>query len=263
METKNIFGFLVVLMALVLTLVFATPTASAFVDITQVVINGIEIDDFNAPVSISGFAGETIGVRVTFEATGPSDEEVRVSARILGEPGTLTETEEFAVIENNTYSRLLNVKLPFDLDEKLDEPLVLEIAVESRNQGSVEKQIDLNVQRENELIEILAIESENEVMAGEQIAFDVVIKNRGRHLSEDTFVRASIPSLGISKMVFLGDLSAVDQGGLVPDKEDSGLARIFLRIPSNAPVGVYNVEIEAFDDDSTTLATRKIAVVGS
>ncbi len=270
METKNIFGFLVVLMALVLTLVFITPTASAFAEITQVVINGIEIDAPFSGVSISGFAGETIGVRITFEAVDDFDnvtdvdEEVRVSARILGEPGTLMETEEFAVIEGNTYSRLLNLKLPFDLNEKLDEPLDLEVTVESRNQGVGDKEkIDLHVQRENELIEVLAVESENEVMAGEQIVFDVVVKNRGRHLSEDTFVRVSIPSLGISKMVFLGDLSAFDQGGLVPDKEDSGLARIFLKIPRNAPAGVYNVEIEAFDDDSTTLATRKLVVVGA
>jgi hypothetical protein len=270
MSTKNIFGFLIATIALVsilVTLTSAMDCGDSFACITDVTVDGISHYDGE---SAAVFAGDTIGVRVTFTANeiiGNPDtdddfeEDVRIIARILGEPGLSEVTERFDVIEGKTYSRLLNIALPFDLDELLNEPFVLEVSIESNNEEADSVSIFLEVQRENELIEILAIESEDEVQAGETLALDVIVKNRGRDEAEDTIVRASIPALGISKMAFLGDLSPFDQSH--PDKEDSGFVRVFLNIPKGVTPGVYNVEIEAFDDDSTTLATRKIVIVGA
>ena len=272
MKARNFLSFLVAVFALAflqvtpISAMDCSDTFDTFACIDDVTVNGIShFSDESAAV----FAGDTIAVRVVFTANEMEEdgfdddfeEDVRVIARILGEPGLSEVTERFDVIEGKTYSRLLNIKLPFDLDDNLNEPFILEVTVESNSEEADSVSIDLEVQRENQLIEILSVESDDEVKAGDNLELDVVIKNRGRDLSEDTFVRVNIPALGIKKMVFLGDLSPVDQSD--PDKEDSGLVRVFLRIPKDTPAGVYNVEIEAFDDDSTTLATRKVVVVGA
>ena len=259
MKTRNVFGFLVAVMALFLVL----PSASAFVDIQEVNINGIEIDNpgSSASVDVGAFAGDTISVRTTFTAS-QTDEEARVTARIIGEPGSYVDTSEFAVLSGNTYSRLLNVELPFDLDDNLDEFFTLEVTIEGKDTDStVETEIRIDIQRENDVLQILALESNDEVSAGENLILDAVVKNRGRQEAEDTFVRVTIPALGISKTVYIADLSAVDDG--IADEEDAALGRVYLNIPRGTPAGVYNVEVHAFNDESSVVATRKVVVLGA
>ena len=88
----------------------------------------------------------------------------------------------------------------------------------------------------------------------------MVLKNRGRYDAEDTFVIASISALGISKKIFLEDLSFIDQSGN-DDEDDSLQGRILLAIPANAAPGLYTVEIKAFNDDSETTAARRVEIV--
>jgi len=47
------------------------------------------------------------------------------------------------------------------------------------------------------------------------------------------------------------------------DKEDAAEGKVFLKIPRDAPTGVYLVQIEAYNGDTTTKATEKIAIVGA
>jgi uncharacterized membrane protein len=63
-------------------------------------------------------------------------------------------------------------------------------------------------------------------------------------------------------------MSAVDQPVIDGyedrlDKEDAAIKRILLKIPSNAKPGVYAVEIEAYNADSTSAVTKRVAVSGS
>jgi len=265
MRTKTAFGFLVAILAFVL---IAPAVSASFGEITDVTVNGIShYQDGGETAGV--FAGETISIRVNFRADEPEDD-VRVIARIRGEPGLSDVTERFDVLNGSTYSRLLHIELPSDLDDETEELFTLEIVVESNSDEATPHPftIFLEVQRENNLLQILSIESANEVKAGENFALDVVLKNIGRDKARDNFVRASIPALGISKMVFVGDLYPQDnfefeEGEFDEDAEDSALARIFLLIPRSAPAGVYNVEIEAFNDDATVVATRKVVVTGA
>jgi len=95
------------------------------------------------------------------------------------------------------------------------------------------------------------------------LSLDVVLKNRGRHEAEDTFVEASIPALGVTSRTFYGDLSSVDiDSESTPEKFDSAERRVFLRIPSNAATGVYDIEVTAFNDDSSTTVIKRVVVVG-
>ena len=247
--------FLVLGITLALLLV---ANVSAFGTISQVEVNGVEA---LGGVELAHFSGQTVPVLIVFDADS-SATDVRVKAWISGERENTVSTERFDVIADRTYSRVVSVPLPSDLDENLDEDLKLNILVESRQDGTADEVvIPLTVQRESYVIDVLDADLASKVVAGEVLTVDVVLKNFGRRFANDNFVRVSIPALGIEDRAYFGDLSALDQSD--PDKEDAVERRLFLRIPSNAPAGVYNVEVEAFNDDSVATLTRKVAVVGA
>jgi uncharacterized membrane protein len=255
METKNIFGFLVAVLALILI----APAVSAFATIDDggVTVNGIQhYDGGTAGV----FAGETVSVRVVFTANEDEDD-VRVLARILGEPGLSDNSEEFDVLNGSTYSRLMHLQLPSDLDDETEKPFTLEVVIESNSERADSVTVFLEVQRENDLIEILSVASNDEVRAGENLLLDVVVKNFGRDKAEDVFIEGRIEALGEIKRIFVGDLYPKDHEN--EDEEDTVLGRLALRIPRNAPAGLYNVEIEAFSDDASVITTRKVVVLGA
>ncbi|MBX4195961.1 hypothetical protein KW805_00020 [Candidatus Pacearchaeota archaeon] len=223
----------------------------------SVEINGI---DASASTSVAAFAGQNLPVKVIFSSTDNATD-VRVKAWISGDKDVAVSTERFDVLSGQTYSRLISVPVPFDLDD-LDEPLTLNVVVESK-QGIVASTgtgLDLNVQRESYLVEILDVNVAQTAQVGQALPLDIVLKNRGRKFADDTFVRASIAALGIEEKAYFGDLAPVDQSD--PDKDDAVERRMLLRIPSNAPAGIYTVEIQAYNADSSTTTTKKVVIGG-
>lgn len=252
MKSMKLMVSMVAMLALV---AFLASSVSAFASIDRVTVNGIESFG-NGTAAV--FAGETIPVRVIFTATG-DETDVRVMARVIGESGISEVSERFDVLANNTYSRLLNIKMPFDIDPSED--LVLVVTVESNAHLADERRVSLEVQRESYLVEILSVDSADQIKAGQTLALDVVLKNRGRQMAEDTYVRATIPELGVSNTAYFSDLTAEDQSH--PDKEDAAERRMYLNIPQNAAPGVYTVELEAYNSDSSSVRTKRIVVVGA
>lgn len=245
---------MVSMVAMLVLAAFAASSVSAFASIDRVTVNGIESFG-NGTAAV--FAGETIPVRVIFTATEDATD-VRVMARLIGESGVSEVTERFDVLANNTYSRLVNIKMPFDIDPSED--LVLVVSVESNARLADEQRINLEVQRESYLVELLSVESVDQIRAGATLALDVVLKNRGRQTAEDTYVRATIPELGVSHTAYFSDLTPEDQSH--PDKEDAVERRMYLSIPRNAAPGVYTIELEAYNSDSSSIRTKRIVVVG-
>ena len=266
--------FLVSLVMVLAIAILAIANVSAmFGNIESVEVSGVEgLPQGRADIAV--FAGETIPVKVIFRATNNA-EDVRVKTWVSGERELATVSERFDVIANKTYSKILSVKVPSDLDE-LAESIELNVVVENRNDGIGDEEIVLlTLERESYVVEILDVDMVDKISAGEVLALDVVLKNRGRQFAEDTFVRASIPALEIEDRAFFGDLSSIDEpfskdpfkaertdGFDRLDKEDSAERRLFLRIPSDAPAGVYLVEVEAYNDDSETKITKRVVITG-
>jgi uncharacterized membrane protein len=121
--------------------------------------------------------------------------------------------------------------------------------------------ISLEIQRSSYQVEVLSADSPDSVKSGKTLPLDIVLKNRGRHEAEDTYVKARIAQLGVMASGYFGDLSPVDQSD--PDKNDAVERRLFLNIPSDAPAGVYTIDIDAYNGDSSTHITRKVVVLGS
>ncbi|MFH1290120.1 MAG: hypothetical protein ABIH92_01810 [Nanoarchaeota archaeon] len=269
MANKNLFGLLfgvIVLMAMGAQFAVATGD-DPFGMISEVEVNGIDVL-WDEEVDVSNLAGRTVPIFIRFD-TWNDAEDVVFRAWISGEREDTVETEEFDVIAGKTYSHFLFVKMPDDLDE-LDESRRLNIEVESDDgQLGDEVSIALTVQRESHKLEILSIQMPNEARAGELVPFDVVVKNRGRQLEDDAFLRVRIPELGIETKAFFGDLPAEDCNENTDpdcdedDDEDAIERRVFLRIPMGANAGLYTVEFQAFSDDALSNAERKLLVVGA
>ncbi|HLF53662.1 MAG TPA: hypothetical protein VI544_00625 [Candidatus Nanoarchaeia archaeon] len=236
---------LVAIFALAISLIASVSASSISVEVSGVQANDIAV-----------FAGQTIPVRVVFSSDIDATD-VRVKAWISGEKEYAVSTDRFDVIAGKVYSRLMAIEVPSRIDPS--ENLKLEVLVEGRNAGNiVEKTVILSAQRESYDVEVLDAIMSSEVKAGNALAIDIVLKNRGSQFSEDTFVKARIPALGIEQKAYFGDLSPVDQSD--PDKEDSAERRIVLNVPSNTPTGLYLVELEVYNADSTSAMTRKVLI---
>ncbi len=266
MKTGLILGFFVAIMAAVLLL----PSASAFASIDYVEVNSFIISQPGTLYSAAN-AGETLDMRVVLHTlVNPANtnqfpdgstvkEDVTVMARVLGESISDT-SEERDFLPGRTYSVPLSVTLPDDLD-LLDEVHVVQVTVETQSEGTAPLTFSIGVQRSNDKIQILSVESDSTVQAGEALSLEVVVENIGRDQSEDTFVEAKIPELGISRRIFLEDLSSSDTSNN-EDEDDSAFGIVRLNIPSDAPAGLYNVVITAFNDETQTSVTRRIEIVG-
>jgi hypothetical protein len=263
MSYKNLMVLFVLAFTLVLTA--STVIAATDVEITSVEVNGIEA--LGTGIDLGVFSGEKIPVLVRFEAMDDGDdivdvsEDVRVKAWISGDSGNQEVTERFDVIEGNVYTRVVYLEIPEDLNEELDEARTLEILIESKDGIADQASISFHVQRESYTLEILSVNMNNEVHAGDSIVMDVVLKNKGRKLADDTFLLVRIPELGLETRTYFGDLSPVDQSD--PDKEDAVERRTFLKLPSDVPAGLYSVVLDAFNSDSFDSVEKKVLVVGS
>jgi len=256
MKSKQLVYLVAVLTIAVLAI--ATVSADSFGDITSVKVNGIEAI---GSVDVGTIAGDTLPVEVTFFANGAENvtSDVRVKAWISGAKDYSVSSKRFVVRTDTTYHWLLSVQVPYNLDPTEDLKLV--VRVENQDGTADEETISLAGQRESYLVEILDVNMDSKVSAGNNLALDVVLKNRGYEEAEDTFVRATIPALGIETKAYFSDLSSVDQSD--PDKNDAAERRLYLKVPANTPAGVYNVEISAYNADSVTTMTKKVAVVGA
>jgi len=254
---------LVYLVAALTLAVFMTAAVSAvdFGDITSVKVNGVEAVDVAGTVNVGAVAGDTLPVEVTFLSNSAENvsEDVRVKAWISGAKDYSVSSKRFVVRADTSYHWLLSVQVPYNLDPTEDLSLV--VRVENQDGTADEKSISISGQRESYLVEILDVNMDSKVSAGSNLALDVVLKNRGYEEATDTFVKASIPALGIETRAYFSDLSSVDQSN--PDKNDAAERRISLRVPANTPAGIYNVEVTAYNADAVTTMTKKVAVVGA
>lgn len=223
----------------------------------RVSINGV--DPVSASDVVSLQAGETVPIKVVFTA-GENATDVKVRVSLSGtKDDTTAVTERFDVIEEKTYSKLLSLTLPSNIDPSED--LTLTVEIESKSNGKFEQDFPLTLQREAYKLDVLSVETSNEVTAGSNLAVNVVLKNSGSHRLDDNFVTVRIPALDIERRAYFSDLIPVDQSDT--DTQDAAERTVYIQIPSDAKAGVYTLEVEASNNDATDTATKSIAVTGS
>lgn len=254
MNTKNFVGLFVIAIAMLFVAPFVS--AQSFATVSYVEIDSVPLIQGQR---FAVDAGQSLEMDVVFNAIANAND-VRVRARVLGEPSLSDTTSRFDIIAGGTYSKRLSIDVPYDID--LNEDFILEVKVENQLGGTTFTAVFV-VQRESYALEFLSVESPSRISAGEVLPVEVVVKNRGRYVARDTFVIASIdiPGYGtVSKRVFLEDLAA-NESVNNEIEDDSIEGRILLAIPSSAAPGLYTVEVKAYNSDSETVSVRRVEIV--
>jgi hypothetical protein len=256
MRNKVIMVSIIALFAIVFAL--NTVMASDIVNDLTVKVNGIVA--YEDTPAVAGFVSNTVPVEVQFTAAKDVSD-VRVKAYIEGYKNEIYEiTPRFHIINGSRYMESFSLKLPsaMDLDD-LNEKVTLYITISAKNEESVDKEYAIEMQRDLYSLDILSIDAPESAVLGTTIALDVVLQNNGNERLDNTYVKASIPGLGVERKVYFGDiLPTEDQEE--DDIDDTVNKKVYLTIPRTAVAGVYSLEIEAYNYDTSTTSKKKIVV---
>ncbi|MFH1452058.1 MAG: hypothetical protein ABIF88_02700 [archaeon] len=246
--------FLVALALMLVTVVSADRLAGN----VQTEFNGMMLDEHRTS---SGMVGGVVPVRVTFDAVRDM-EDVRVKVWMEGHREDIyASTDRFDIIQGVGYTKLLSLHLPSDEDD-LDKVYTLYVEIVSSDDRT-EVVYKITMQRESYTLGILSVDYSSQVYAGETFPVSIVAKNIGYNRADDTYVVISIPSLGIFTRGYLGDLIPVEDYDGYDDEEDSVYKTVSLQIPENALSGVYEMDIEVYNDDSSVTVTKLISIGAS
>lgn len=262
MKTKAILVSLTLIVALMTAMVLASaaPTITDGLNLTiKTTVNDAEAD--TAGIVISEKTGTTLPV--TVQVTNNENQtltDARVKVEILN-ADVEAETGKDEFLSGKTYTKHLSLKLPSSLKISPSKDYRLVVTV-TADEGDFRAVYDpFTVQREPYSIEILSVDAARSATAGSVLSVDVVLKNRGSHEAEDNFVVVRIPSLNVEKKAYFSDMTPTDENNN-DDDEDAREGVISIRIPSDAKAGVYDLEVEASNDDSSTTTTKRISILG-
>lgn len=270
MNTKN----LLVSFIVAVSVLFLISTVSAAGNITNsinVEVNGIDVSSSAAKAIITEDA-VTVKVQFTSEVYAS---DVSVEAEIEGyKVDVSAETAPFDVEANSRYRKTLSLRIPFDLEDKLSDDVTLELKISGQGYKS-EEEYTLRLQRESFDADIKSVSVSQSVDAGETFPVDIVLKNLGYNDLEDLYVTVKISKLGIERTSYFGDIVALecdDENTEIEnygvnvtrrcneDEEDTVSGRLFLKVPYEVAEGVYTLEVEVTNDDTTSNVVKQIAI---
>lgn len=257
MKSKAILVSFIAIFAMIFTL---STVAASFVDITDVEFNGVSMRLDSIANAIAIDASESVPVEVKFNSNYDA-EDVKVKVYIEGFKNDIEdETSRFVVLSGNTYVKRFTLKMPSTEDfDELSDDLTLLVRVSAKGMNSEEISIPLKVQRELHSLNLLSIDLSDVVVVGNSVAVDVVVENNGYDRLDNVYVKASIPGLGVSRKVYAGDLTpTADQ--FDDDINDAVVKRVYLTIPNNAAPGNYEIEVEAYNYDTSVTAVGRVVI---
>ena len=219
-----------------------------------------ELDDVElaSGVVMVGTVGETVPIKVIFDANY-SVNDVKIKVYMEGHRDDVSaSTSRFDIESGNTYTKILSLELPSDSDD-LSEQYTLYVEIISANDRSETNYI-VSIQRESYDFEVLSVDYSSQVAAGDIFPISVVIKNTGYNRMDDSYVVVSIPDLDISTRSYIGDLDPVENYDYDNHEEDSVSKTVYLKVPANSELGVYDLEVKVYNDDTEEITTQLINV---
>jgi hypothetical protein len=243
MKQMDVKKFLIPFVA-VLTVFLIASVSALTVDSTIVTeFNGVDL--FTSGMSMAGIADDVIPIRVTFDAdSNVSDVRVRVWMESYRDEVSV-KTSRFDVLQGVTYTKLLSLELPEDLKDT-SKDFTLHVSISSADEyDSVDYTVKM--QRETYSYNILSVDYPVPVSAGDIMPVSIVVENNGMQDLDDGFVIITIPELDVSAKGYFGDLVSVEND----DNEDSTQKTVFVKIPSNANDGVYEMKARVYNSDAS------------
>ncbi|TKJ17303.1 hypothetical protein CEE44_02085 [Candidatus Woesearchaeota archaeon B3_Woes] len=237
MKTK-LSGLLTIFLIGILTV---CGVASATITINDVLLDSNHLGD--GTNTISGIErGDEYQVKV--RATSNTDlNDVQIEAYIRGydhDDRIEDITDVFDMKANVTYTKKLTLSLPQRMDQ---DRYKLRVRVEGRGGEPTYNDYDLEVDtgRHNLVIKDVVFSPEGSVKAGRALLASVRLKNYGEKDEEGIKVKVSVPDLGVSASDYIDELEA---------DESTTSEEIYLRVPSCAAEGTYDVKVEVTYDDA-------------
>lgn len=245
----------------VLTLLVVSMVSAQLVDesnittkFNDVILAGDHSDTMTAT------SGEMVPVKITFTAE-ESASDVRVKVYMEGHRDDVSvKTNRFDIEAGKTYTKLLSLTLPSDSDDS-SEDYTLYVKVYTTD-DNLEVEYPISIQKKSYTFEVKSVDYTSEVSAGDVFPVSVVVKNTAYNRMDDTYVVVSIPALGVSARGYAGDLVVTSEDNNNEDKEDSVYQTVYLKVPENAASGVYEMQIEAYNDDASTVVKQLVSVEG-
>jgi len=229
----------------------------------------IELDGMNVLNNPSVIAGDEVTLEVTFtvrdlDLTTPeidgSASDVRIKVELEGDKESVDVlSNAFDVEAGHTYTKTLKLEVPFELKDDLSDDLTLSVRIWN---GDLESEYEnlVRVQRPSYNPVVKSISTSQSVDAGETFPVDIVLKNIGYNDLDDVYVTVGIPTLGVQKTAYFGDLVAQEDCTEDCEEEDTVSGRIYLEIPYSAKAGIYTLEVSVENDDVVANFARQIAV---
>ncbi|MBS3087085.1 hypothetical protein J4226_00655 [Candidatus Pacearchaeota archaeon] len=220
--------------------------------------NGVDLTSSNTMV---GDVDDVVPVRVTFTADVDAAD-VKVKVYMEGHRDDVSvKTDRFDIEAGSSYTKLLALKLPTDSDD-LSEKYTLYVEIVSKDDQS-EARYTISMQRESYTFEVKSVDFSSKVKAGDVVPVSVVVKNTGYNRMDDAYVVVSIPALSVSTRGYVGDLIPAEDYIDYDDEEDSMYRTVYLKIPSSAASGVYEMEVLVYNDDAETTVKQLVSIGGS
>ena len=237
--------------AIVFLLIAALVSTVSALQVTDVIVNGVEITQ-DTTVSIT--RGEDVDIWVQMsELPGVEVKDVKVRAWVEGyEYGDIEDKTDLfdihASTTPNVISKNLELKLPDDLDAT--ESYTLNIGVFFQSSESIEYawNFDLLVSPERHKLSVFDVifNPSDKVRAGDNLYAKIRVENLGDKREENVKVTLSVPQLGVSTSDYIDDLSTTDcsEGCDDNENENTDSAELFIKIPENAKTGIYDAIVK-------------------
>ncbi len=247
-----------VLLALGFLLCMNTAEALEF---TEIKVNGVEYINTNDIIHVD--RGDDVEIRVELVGIDSAictlspncdEERVRVKAWIGGYKYDEIDdsTNRFTVLEDTTYVKTLNLKIPHDLEATDDYTLHIE-SYGPQGESIKDELFTLKITPIEDMITIqdVILNPGLNVKAGKPLYVTVRAENLGENKQEDVRVKISIPELGISTRTYIDELCSTeccnedsDDCCNEDDETSSSSDELMLKIPENAKEGTYELVVE-------------------
>lgn len=237
---------------LLLVAIFAMASVSA----QLVTIDEVEFDDDEVSPSgsteITNFERPADGVEVKVHFTAVSDAaEIEVEAELTGYDDSNDRVRDTEYIDEITsgenYVERLTLDFPWDMEQG---SYTLRVYICPRSGDCVEETYELDIEAVEHGFAIKDVDFSPglTVEAGRALLTTVRVENFGDETDDEGVkVKVSIPELGLSASDYLDE---------VEDSDSVSSEELYIRIPSDASAGSYDVEVSVTYDDGDETVTE-------
>lgn len=264
MNAKNILLSILTLASVLL--LTAGVSAADVADNVHVKVDGVYVAVYlggsTTPISnVALVAGDRVTVEVIFTAV-ENDTDVTLEVELEGQKAdTEASSTSFDVIEGHRYTKSVVIDVPFELKDDLSDDLTLNVKLNGKDYETELDDVVLLVQRPSYNPEIKSLVVSSNVDAGETFPVDIVLKNMGYNDLDDLYVTVSIPSLGVQKTSYFGDLANIERCSDDDcDEDDTVSGRIYLETPYSVQSGSYTMQVTVENDDVRLTKTAQVAI---